>query len=180
MIYAYENGWRYVECVKCSLHGPGECSIEQAAASWNDKYAGRGSALKRGRLPDDFVERATRRCSGKTESPQTISEWVKSCHEASKSAGWHDTPREKGTLLMLIVSEISEAMEGERKGLMDDKLPNRPMAEVELADAMIRICDYAGAYGYDLEGAMREKMAYNAQREDHKREVRDLAGGKKW
>ncbi len=40
-------------------------------------------------------------------------------------------------------------MEGERKDLMDDKLPHRKMAEVELADALIRIFDYAGAYGYD-------------------------------
>ena len=37
---------------------------------------------------------------------------------------------------MLIVSEIAEAMEGERKDLMDDKLPHRKMAEVELADAL--------------------------------------------
>jgi len=58
-------------------------------------------------------------------------------------------------------SELSEAMEGERKDLMDDKLPHRRMAEVELADTLIRIFDYAGAYGYDLQGAYREKMAYN-------------------
>lgn len=88
--------------------------------------------------------------------------------------------RNKGELLMLIVSEIAEAMEGERKGLMDDKLPHRKMAEVELADALIRIFDYAGAFGYDLQGAFEEKMAYNQQREDHKHEARALAGGKKW
>lgn len=88
--------------------------------------------------------------------------------------------RNKGELLMLIVSEIAEAMEGERKGLMDDKLPHRPMAEVELVDALIRIFDYAGAFGYDLQGAFEEKMAYNARREDHKHEARALAGGKKW
>lgn len=88
--------------------------------------------------------------------------------------------RNKGQLLMLIVSELAEAMEGERKDLMDDKLPHRKMAEVELADAIIRILDYAGGFGYDLEGAYREKMAYNAQREDHKNEARLAAGGKKW
>ncbi len=86
--------------------------------------------------------------------------------------------REKGTLLMLIVSEIAEAMEGERKRLMDDKLPHRLMAEVELADALIRIFDYAGAFGYDLEGAYQEKRAYNAQRADHTYEARAQAGGK--
>lgn len=88
--------------------------------------------------------------------------------------------RNKGELLMLVVSEVAEAMEGERKDLMDDKLPHRKMAEVELADAIIRIFDYAGAFGYDLEGAFREKLAFNATREDHTHEARKIAGGKQF
>ena len=88
--------------------------------------------------------------------------------------------RNKGELLMLMVSEISEAMEGERKDLMDDKLPHRQQAEVELVDALIRIFDYAGEYGYDLEGAYQEKRAFNATRHDHSNEARLAAGGKKW
>jgi NTP pyrophosphatase (non-canonical NTP hydrolase) len=71
-------------------------------------------------------------------------------------------------------------MEGERRDLMDDHLPQRRMAEVELADTLIRIFDYAAAFDYDLEGAYREKMAYNARRADHKHEARLRAGGKKW
>lgn len=81
---------------------------------------------------------------------------------------------------MLVVSEIAEAMEGERKDLMDDHLPHRKMAEVELADALIRIFDYSWAHGYDLAGAFEEKMAYNAVRHDHTHEARAAAGGKKW
>lgn len=88
--------------------------------------------------------------------------------------------RNRGELLMLIVSEIAEAMEGERKNLMDDKLPHRPMAEVELADALIRIFDYAGGFGYDIGGAFIEKMAYNSTRADHKPEERLKANGKKF
>lgn len=88
--------------------------------------------------------------------------------------------RDKGNLLMLMVSELAEAMEGERKGLMDDKLPHRLMAEVELADCLIRIFDYAGAFQYDLEGAYQEKRAYNAKRQDHTHEARMAADGKKW
>ena len=80
--------------------------------------------------------------------------------------------------LALIHSEISEALEGHRKDLMDDKLPHRKMIEVELADAVIRIADLAGALGLYLEGAMIEKMAYNAQRADHKPENRGKEGGK--
>ena len=82
--------------------------------------------------------------------------------------------------LMLIVSELSEAMEGHRKGLMDDKLPHRPMLEVELADALIRLLDLAGALGIDLGGAYVEKMAYNSIRADHKPEARKAAGGKRY
>jgi NTP pyrophosphatase (non-canonical NTP hydrolase) len=88
--------------------------------------------------------------------------------------------RNKGELLMLIVSEISECMEGERKDLMDDKIPHRKMAEVELADAIIRILDYAGAYGYDLQGAFDDKLAYNRTRDDHTHEARRIAGGKQF
>lgn len=79
---------------------------------------------------------------------------------------------------MLIVSEIAEAMEGHRKGLMDDKLPHRKMIEVELADAVIRICDLCGALGLDLQGAIEEKLAYNKERPDHKIENRLKPGGK--
>jgi len=99
---------------------------------------------------------------------------------------WQDTEtgqplkRNKGELLALIHSEIYEALEGERKGLMDDKLPHRRMAEVELADALIRILDYAAGFGYDLQGAFTDKMSYNAQREDHKHEARRIAGGKQF
>lgn len=88
--------------------------------------------------------------------------------------------RNKGELLCLIHSEISEAMEGERKDLMDDKLPHRKMAEVELVDALIRILDYAAGFGYDMQGAFDEKMAYNAIRVDHTHEARKIAGGKQF
>lgn len=107
------------------------------------------------------------------------------CHLAAKQ-WWHDIEtgarldRNKGEMLMLQVSEIAEAMEGARKNAMDDKLPHRLMEEVELADALIRIFDYAGAYGFDLEGAYREKLAYNATRADHKKENRLKADGKKF
>jgi NTP pyrophosphatase (non-canonical NTP hydrolase) len=82
--------------------------------------------------------------------------------------------------LLLIHSEVSEAAEGHRKGLMDDKLPHRPMLEVELADAVIRIFDLAGALQLDLGGAIVEKLAFNQERADHKPQARLAAGGKKF
>lgn len=110
------------------------------------------------------------------------------CNHRACAAGWWDEylamPVEHyrkyfiGTKLMLIVSEIAEAMEGHRKGKMDEHLPQRLSIEVELADALIRIADLAGALGLDLGGAVRDKMIYNAGRQDHTREARVAVGGK--
>lgn len=111
---------------------------------------------------------------------KTITELQTQIHAQNKEMGWWNKPREKGTLLMLIVSEVAEAMEGERKDLMDDHLTDRKMAEVELADAVIRILDYAGAYGYDIEGAMMEKLQYNRTRADHQLANREKEHGKKF
>lgn len=80
--------------------------------------------------------------------------------------------------LVLIHSEISEAMEAARKNLKDDKLPHRSGVEVELADAVIRILDLAGALQLDLAGAIQEKLMYNSTREDHRIENRMKDNGK--
>lgn len=88
--------------------------------------------------------------------------------------------RNKGELIALMHSELSEALEGERKDLHDDKLPHRKMAEVEMVDAIIRILDYCGGFDYDVGGAFTEKMAFNATREDHTHEARKIAGGKQF
>lgn len=119
------------------------------------------------------------------------------CHNASANAGWwkdaktgvdylelvRDPTSRFGKALiseklMLSVSELAEAMEGLRKDRMDDKLPHRKMLEVELADAVIRIFDLAGALRFDLGAAIAQKLEYNAVRPDHKMENRAAEGGK--
>lgn len=168
-----------------------------------------------------------------------LNDLARTVHQAN-IAWWRDPvtgqpiQRNKRELLALVISEISECLEGERKDLMDDKLPHRKMAEVELADAKIRLLDFAGGFrfqlsddlydwplpdnkgeylflimkeiaahdgfrdgsrinhaismigayarhwGYDLDGAFKEKMLYNSRRPDHTHEARRLAGGKKF
>ena len=107
-------------------------------------------------------------------------------HQSCVAAGWYEDlktgkpiKRNIGEVLMLMVTELSEAMEGHRKNLMDTHLPHRPMMEVELADCIIRILDTAGAEGLDVAGALREKFQYNQTRADHKRENRMKENGKK-
>ncbi len=103
------------------------------------------------------------------------------CHGVAKECGWWDqkNPRSVPELLMLCVSELAEAMEGDRKDLMDDHLPDRKMLEVELADAIIRIFDMGGGLNLDVAGALAAKLKYNTERDDHKPENREN-GGKKY
>jgi len=161
-----------------------------------------------------------------------LNELAASVHAANKH-WWTDLEtgepiqRNRYELLALVISEVSECLEGERKNLMDDKLPHRRMAEVEMADAYIRLLDYAGGmditlwndesnwrisdnigealyhltrlivcstipqclryieayckkWGYDLEGAIEEKLAFNATREDHTNAARKAKNGKKF
>lgn len=113
-------------------------------------------------------------------------------HQRNVEAGWYTNlatnelmpmsgpgSRNVPEMIALIHSEVSEGLEGYRKNLMDDKLPHRPMLEVELADTLIRIFDLAGYQGLDLGGAVMEKLEYNATREDHKLANRKADNGKK-
>jgi NTP pyrophosphatase (non-canonical NTP hydrolase) len=111
-----------------------------------------------------------------------LAAWV---HQANRQ-WWLDLEtgqplvRNKAELLCLIHSEISECLEGIRRNAPDAKLPHRSAEEVELVDALIRILDYAGGFGLDLQGAFREKMAFNRQRADHSLEHRRGTHGKKF
>lgn len=109
------------------------------------------------------------------------------CHDLAVHSGWwHDKDgapiKVNATIyaakLALVHSELSESLEGMRKGLQDSHLLHRSSVEVELADTIIRIFDLAGAMGLDVSAAIIEKLAYNQERADHKRENRFAEGGK--
>lgn len=122
---------------------------------------------------------------------------VEMCHNNSYDAGWwvdlesgknlRDEVRNSTRLgkalvaekLCLIHSETSEAMEGHRKSLKDDKLPQYSMFATELADVLIRLADLIGATGEnEFAQIVIDKLEYNSNREDHKIENRMKEGGK--
>jgi hypothetical protein len=69
-------------------------------------------------------------------------------------------------------------MEGHRKNLNDEHLPQFRSLTIELVDALIRIFDLAGAMRLNLADGFVEKRRYNATRKDHTHEARLGPGGK--
>lgn len=91
------------------------------------------------------------------EIKKGIAELVDEAYLTAKSKGWHDEPVETGTQLALIHSEVSEALEADRKGWDGN------FAE-ELADVVIRVFDLCGSKGINLEYHILKKMEYNKTR----------------
>lgn len=87
----------------------------------------------------------------------SINKYVDAAHANAKEKGFHDEPHNVPTLLALVHSEVSEALEADRAGDPEN------FAE-ELADICIRVFDMSGALGIDLESAIDYKMAKNKQR----------------
>lgn len=114
-----------------------------------------------------------------------INELAKQIHENARSKGFFDTEKNIGEMLCLIHSEVSEALEADRKdrhshhvgaqsvnGWDDNEVFKREFtAEVkdtfadELADVMIRVMDLAAFKGIDLEQHIKAKMRFNSLRE---------------
>lgn len=115
-------------------------------------------------------------CQDLNQSAQVI-------FENNKAKGFWDTERNVGELLMLITSELGEAMEAHRKGKFanweaynaaDKNDLAQEMAsfqthikdtfEDEIADAVIRLLDLAAGLGIDLEKQLNAKVKYNESR----------------
>ena len=123
-----------------------------------------------------------------------INELVRKAHTCAIEKGFYEKPVELGTALMLIVSELSEALEADRndrranlkafevllkdsdnldfsKDELKEYLSNnfelmmKDTLEDELADAVIRICDLCGHLNIDLEKHIEHKLNYNKSRD---------------
>ena len=119
----------------------------------------------------------------------TISELVQESYDMAVDKGFTvpGTPSDIPQMLMLVVSELSEALEELRSGHapttvytkagvqvprdLDPRFKDTPLPlpkpegfGVELADAVIRIAHLCGALDIDLEARIVEKLAYNATR----------------
>ena len=89
-------------------------------------------------------------------------------HTQNVQLGWWDNIRPFSTFVCLFHSELSEAMEGDRKGLMDDHLPEFPMFQVEIADFVIRCLDWLGSkkwddYDFWMDNSFDDKVDFLAQ-----------------
>ena len=95
----------------------------------------------------------------------TIAEIQQEVHRIAIEHGWWDTPRSTGEVLMLMVTELGEAMEAYREGNPEsDKIEGFSRIEEELADVIIRLLDFAAKEDLNIEGAVCAKMAYNSKR----------------
>lgn len=96
---------------------------------------------------------------------QSFTDLQHTAHDTAISKGFWETPREDGTLIALMHSELSEALEAVRHGNPpDDKIPAFSGVEAEFADVIIRIMDYAGRYNLNVAAALIAKMEYNPTR----------------
>jgi len=112
-----------------------------------------------------------------------INETAKNIHSMNVEKGFWENPRNKGELLMLVVSELAEALEADRKNryslnnpkdlaaLANEKDFNDAFSkhvkdtfEDEIADAVIRLFDMSAGLGIDLESHIEAKLRYNATR----------------
>lgn len=115
-----------------------------------------------------------------------IKEISKEIYQNNKAKGFWDEKRNVGEMLMLVVSELAEALEADRKGgkfnltpmgqeiLIQEEdnedfksqfvLHVKDSFEDELADAVIRLFDMSAGLGIDLEWHIAAKMRYNKLR----------------
>lgn len=87
----------------------------------------------------------------------TVKALTKLCHKIARQKGFWDSKRNTGEMLMLIVTELSEAMEAHR-------VQDRENFNEEIADTFIRLFDLCGGLKVDIEKEIHKKMKRNKKR----------------
>ncbi|MBF0388110.1 MAG: nucleotide pyrophosphohydrolase [Candidatus Omnitrophica bacterium] len=87
----------------------------------------------------------------------SVQEMCELCHSIAKSKGFWDQERNVGEALMLVVTELAEAMEAHRK-------QDAANFKEELADTLIRLFDLCGGMGIDIEAEIIKKCEKNKAR----------------
>lgn len=110
-----------------------------------------------------------------------LNEMAQQIHKANAQKGFWEVPAwarmaggagvvdgyltlKKSEKIALIHSELSECLEGVRKFGPDQHCPDFTSEEIEMADAIIRIFDYAGGFNLRLAQAVEAKLAFNETR----------------
>lgn len=81
------------------------------------------------------------------------------CHDMAVEKGFYERKRDIPELLMLIVSELSEAMEEDRNLVI-----NKDKFNIEIADTFIRLFDLCGFLNIDIEKYINQKIELNKKR----------------
>jgi NTP pyrophosphatase (non-canonical NTP hydrolase) len=107
---------------------------------------------------------------------EMLNDMAKTIYQNNKEKGFWDKERNMGETLMLVVTELAEAMEAYRKGqlapvpvpFVDNevfKAHYKDTFEDEIADSIIRLLDLCGGFHIDIAFHVREKVQYNMSRE---------------
>jgi len=88
---------------------------------------------------------------------KTLSELTEICHKTAVEKGFWDEKRNMGEALMLVVTELAEAMESYRK--QEDE-----NFKEEIADTFIRLFDLCGGLSIDIACEIAKKAAKNKTR----------------
>lgn len=152
-----------VESILCTEGGDEECTVYPVVEHVEADFA-RELERKLSAPPAPPAASAQRNESGARDFVESWKEFAAEIYATGKASGFYDGDFNHGEKIALMHSELSEALEGLRKDLMDDHLPHRKMVECEMADTIIRIMNYCTHTGLDVASAVIEKNAYNRTR----------------